>query len=105
MPISQQYLLGNLWLFFQSLFLASIATLIINIKLLSTVAILYAYNIIVVPCPGKGQSFVGGCNPFNATCSNPNPGILCDVGFCACPSGQVLDEFTNTCVNVSQCGK
>ena len=62
-------------------------------------------NGIVVPCPGKGQSFVGGCNPLNATCSNPNPGIICDVPICTCPSGQVLDEFTYTCVNVSECGK
>ena len=64
-----------------------------------------AYNITIVPCPGIGQSFVGGCIPVNATCTNPNPGILCDAGLCACPFGQVLDELTNTCVNVSQCSK
>ena len=61
-------------------------------------------NITVVPCPGIGQVF-GTCNPVNATCSNPIVPSLCDVGFCACPSGQVLDELTNTCINVSQCSK
>ena len=62
--------------------------------------------ITVVPCPGKGQSFVGGgCLPFNATCSNPNPQYLCDGAFCSCPYGEVLNEATNTCVNVSQCCK
>ena len=71
--------------------------------LVLSVYYMFAY-ITVVPCPGIGQIF-GTCNPVNATCSYPIAPKLCDVGFCSCPSGQVLDELTNTCINVTQCSK
>ena len=59
----------------------------------------------VVPCPAEGQSFSSNCRPLNATCSNPSPPSICDLAMCSCPTGQVLDEELNKCVNVSECSK
>ena len=59
----------------------------------------------VVPCPAEGQSYNSDCRPLNATCSNPSPFILCEIPRCSCPTGKVLDEELNKCVNVSECSK
>ena len=60
---------------------------------------------IIVPCPAEGQSFSSNCRQINATCSNPSTPALCDSPMCACPLGQVVDEETNKCVNISECSK
>ena len=59
----------------------------------------------VVPCPAEGQSFGPNCRQLNATCSNPSTPAVCDLPMCACPLGQVVDEETNKCVNISECSK
>ena len=59
----------------------------------------------IVGCPVEGQVLQSSCLPDGATCDNPNPGIRCFFGECACPSGQVIDENTNACVNIEDCGK
>ena len=58
-------------------------------------------------CPARGQTYITGafCHPHNATCDNPNPGILCNVARCECSFGQVLNQETNECVAASSCGK
>ena len=60
---------------------------------------------IIVPCPAEGQSFNSNCRQINATCSNPSTPAICDSPMCACPLGQVVDEETNKCVNISECSK
>ena len=56
-------------------------------------------------CPIKGQVYheCKGCPP---TCENHNKLVpcllICEPG-CACPSGQVLDEQSNTCVYPDEC--
>ena len=59
----------------------------------------------VVPCPAEGQTYSSDCRPLNATCSNPSPPSICDVPMCSCPTGQVLNEELNKCVDVSECSK
>ena len=60
---------------------------------------------VVVPCPGEGQTFSNNCHPYNATCSNPFPPVVCHAPMCSCPVGQALDERTNKCINAFECSK
>ena len=59
----------------------------------------------IVPCPAEGQSYSSNCRQIGATCSSPSIPAICDVPACACPLGQVVDEETNTCINISECSK
>ena len=59
----------------------------------------------IVPCPAEGQSYSSNCRQIGATCSNPSIPAICDVPACACPLGQVVDEETNKCINISECSK
>ena len=59
----------------------------------------------IVSCPAEGQSYISSCRQINATCSNPSTPEVCDLPMCVCPLGQVVDEETNKCVNISECSK
>ena len=62
-------------------------------------------TVTVIPCPIEGQSFNSDCRQLGATCSDPSLLTVCDSPTCACPLGQVVNEESNKCVNVSECGK
>ena len=59
----------------------------------------------IVPCPAEGQSYSSNCRQINATCSNHFIPAICDLPMCACPLGQVVNETTNKCVDISECCK
>ena len=46
-----------------------------------------------------------GCYPDQATCTNPNTDIQCDVPRCVCPIGQVVNPESNSCVDAATCGE
>ena len=63
-------------------------------------------------CPIEGQEYFnitkGECIPCAGvhTCKNLSPVCpLACVGGCGCPTGTVLDEEANACVNESDCPK
>ena len=59
----------------------------------------------LVSCSIKGQVHTVDCFGTNATCSNPNPPVLCDVPQCVCPKGQVIDEAKSACIGGAECRK
>ena len=61
--------------------------------------------IFLVSCSIKGQVLTIDCFGNNATCSNPNPSVICDVPQCACPKGQVIDEAKSACIDGAKCRK
>ena len=63
------------------------------------------FFLLVPSCPIKGQLYTADCFITNATCSDPNPVPKCDYPRCVCPSGQVIDETTNACINGTECRK
>ena len=60
---------------------------------------------LLVTCPVEGQFYTANCYGENATCSDPNPGLLCDRPQCVCPRGQVIDADGKTCINGTECSK
>ena len=59
----------------------------------------------LVTCPVEGQFYTANCYGENATCSDPNPGLLCNRPQCVCPRGQVIDADGKTCINGTECSK
>ena len=60
---------------------------------------------LLVPCAIEGQFYSDDCEGANASCSDPNSKIVCDVPQCVCPRGQVIDTVANVCINGTECSK
>ena len=56
-------------------------------------------------CSIEGQFYNTNCQGTNATCSDPNPAIVCDPPQCVCPRGQVIDTVAKVCINGTECSK
>ena len=56
------------------------------------------------PCPIEGQVYMECGSACPPTCANPNPACiaLCVQG-CQCPTGTVLDEDANKCIDPDDC--
>ena len=57
-------------------------------------------------CSVDGQSYYESAHICHRTCSNPH--LLCapseeSLHGCACPTGMIIDEKNNRCVNPKDC--
>ena len=66
---------------------------------------MHLWLFLLVSCPIEGQFYTAACFGTNATCSDPNPPVICGNPQCVCPSGQVTDEVARACINGSECSK